>query len=64
MSNHATKSNLKNETKVYTSKFDKKADLVSLGATVDKLDKLDVDNLKLASIDLKKLSDAVEKEVV
>ena len=64
MSYHATISNLKNETKVYTSKFDIKADLVSLEATVDKLDKLDVDNLKLASIDLKELSDAVEKEVV
>ena len=55
---------LKKATSVDTSDFLNKVDLASLKTTVDKLDKLYVDKLKPASIDLKKLSHAVEKEVV
>ena len=38
--------------------------LTCLRTTVDKLDKLDVDKLEAVTVDLKELSDTVEKEVL
>ena len=69
MSNYATKSDLKNAISVVTSQCAKKGDLANLKSELDKLyiDKLaeiDGDKLKPAPIDLKKLSDAVDKKVV
>ena len=51
---------LKSVTRVCTSKLDKKVDLASLKS---KTDKLDVVKLDIIPADLKKLSDAVDKEV-
>ena len=53
MSDYATKANLKNATGVDTSKLAAKSDLASLKTEVDKID---VDKLKIAPIDLSKLS--------
>ena len=69
MFNYATKSDLKNATDVNTSKFAKRADLGSLNSENDKLhiDKLaepDVNKLKPVLVDLNKLSDVVDNEVL
>ena len=78
LSNYATKADLKNATGVDTSKFAEKVDLASLIFDVDKLknrpsglrslkskvDKLDVDKLVPAPVDLSKLSDVVKNCVV
>ena len=53
LSNHATKTDLKNVTHVYVSSFASKPDLASLKTEVDKLD-----------IDLAKLSNVVKNDVV
>ena len=69
MSNFATKSNLKNTTGVDISQFAEKDDLANLKSEVQKLDidklaKLDGDKLKPVLVDLKKLSDVVDKKAV
>ena len=61
LSNYATKANLKNTTGVDTSKFAKKVDLASLQSEIDKLD---IGKLETTPADLKKLSDAVDKEIL
>ena len=61
LSNYATKADLKNATGVDTSKFAKKVDLASLKSEIYKLD---VDKLETTPVDLKRLNDVVDKEVV
>ena len=69
-SNDGRKFDLKNTTGVGTSKFPKKIDLANLKPEVDLLDfdnklcELDANKLKAVHIDLKKLSDAVDKKLV
>ena len=58
MSNYATKTDLKNATRIDTSKLAAKSNLVSLKAEVDKLD---IDKLVLGPVDFSKLSDIVKK---
>ena len=77
MSNFATKSDLKSATSVDTWTFAQEADLVSFKTTVDeldadelnglnsvksKVDELDVDKLATVPVDLKKISDVVDKK--
>ena len=57
MSNYATKSDLKNVTHVDTSSFALKTNFDSLKAEVDKLN---IDKLAPAPVDLSKLSDVVK----
>ena len=57
LSNYATKADIKNISNVDTSSFALKSNLASLEIEVDKLD---IDKLVTASIDLSKLSDAVK----
>ena len=52
VSNYATKTNLKNESEVDTSKFAKKVDLASLKSIADKLD---IDQLKNVPTNLSNL---------
>ena len=61
LSSYATKSDLKNVTHVDVSSFASKIKLVSLENEVDKID---VDNLKTAPVDLAKLSDVVQNNIV
>ena len=61
LSSYATKAELKNTTGVDTSKLAAKSDLASLKAEVDKID---VEKLKAVPIDLSKLSNVVNNEVV
>ena len=61
LSNYATKTNLKNATGVDTSKLEAKSDFSGLKA---KVDKIDVGKLKFVLVDLGKLSDVVNNEVV
>ena len=61
LSNYATKADLKNATGVDTLKFAKKVDLASLKSEIYKLD---VDKLETTPVDLKRLNDVVDKEVV
>ena len=61
MSNYATKTDLKNVTLVDTSSFALKTNLANLKIEVDKLD---IDKLAPAPVDLSKLSDAVKTDVV
>ena len=65
LSNYATKFDLKNTTGVDTLQFSKKDDLDNLKLEVDKLDidkleKLNADELKPVPTDLNKLSDVVK----
>ena len=57
LSNYATKTDLKNVTHVDTSRFALKINLTSLKSEVDKLD---IDKLEPAHVDLSKLSDVVK----
>ena len=57
LSNYATKADIKNISNVDTSSFALKSNLASLETEVDKID---IDKLVTASIDLSKLSDAVK----
>ena len=59
--NYATKTDLKNITHVDVSSLANKTNLASLKAEVDQLD---TDKLKTAPVDLAKLSNVVENEVV
>ena len=61
MYNYATKTDLKNVTRVDTSTFALKTNLSSLKTEVDKLD---IDKLAPVPLDLSKLSDTVENDVV
>ena len=60
-SNYATKIDLKNATGINTSKLAAKSNLVSLKPEVDKLY---IDKLVSAPVDLSKLSDVVKNDVV
>ena len=61
LSNYATKADLKNATGIDTYKLAAKSDLASLKAEVDKIG---VDRLKTVPVDLSKLSNAVNNDVV
>ena len=61
MSSYATKGEFKNAARVDTFKLAAKSDLVSLKAEIDKID---VYKLKTVLVDLSKLSNVVENEVV
>ena len=60
LSNYATKSDIKNIKHIDTSSFALKTNLASLKTEVDKLD---IDKLVPAPVDLSKLSDAVKNDV-
>ena len=59
--NYVTKADLRHATAVDTSKFAKKVDLASLKLEIDKCD---IGKLETTPVDLKRLSDVVDKEVV
>ena len=61
LSNYATKTDIKNISYVDTSSFALKTNLANLRTEVDKVD---IDKLAPAPVDLSKLSDAVKKDVV
>ena len=61
LTNYATKTDLKNITHVDTSSFASKTNLAALKREVDKID---VDKLKTAPVDLAKLINAVENDLV
>ena len=61
LSNHATKTDLKNVTHVDVSSFALKSNLASLKTEVGKLD---IDKLAPVPVDLSKLSDVVKNDVV
>ena len=61
LSNHATTAELKNATGVDTSKLAAKSDFARLKAEVDKID---VDKLKTVLVDLNKLRNIVNNDVV
>ena len=60
-SNYATKTNIKNISRIETSSFALKSNLASLKTEVDKLD---TDKLVPVPVDLSKLSDVVKSDVV
>ena len=73
LSNYATKTHLKNTTRVDISKLAAKFDLASLKAEIDKIDvdkiknyglKIMKNRLKTVPVDLSKLSNAVNNDVV
>ena len=68
LSNYATKTDLKNARGVDTLSFTKKTHLANLKTDLSslksKVAKLDVDKLLPASVDLSKLSDVVNNDVV
>ena len=61
LTNYATKTDLNNITHVDTSSFASKTNLAALKSEVDKID---VDELKTAPVDLAKLTNAVENDLV
>ena len=61
LSNYATKSDIKNISRVDTSSFALKTNLTSLKTEVDKLH---IDKLVTLPVDLSKLSDVVKNDVV
>ena len=61
LSNYATKTVLKNVTQVHVSNFTLKTNLASLKTEVDKLD---IDKLAPAPVDLSKLSNVFKNNVV
>ena len=61
LTNYATKTDLKNITPVDVSSFASKTNLAALKTEVDKID---VDKLKTAPVDLAKLTNAVENDLV
>ena len=58
---YATKTDLKNATEIDTSKLALKSKLAGLKAVIDRID---VDKLKTVPIDLRKLSNVVNNDVV
>ena len=61
LTNYATKTDLKNITHVDTSSYALKTNLAALKSEVDKID---IDKLKTSPVDLAKLTNTVEKDVV
>ena len=61
LSNYATQADIENISHVDTWNFELKANLANLKTEVDKLD---IDKLVPVPVDLSKLSDAVENDVV
>ena len=61
MANYATKNDVKNITHVDVSSFASKTNLVALKTEVDKID---ADKLKTVPVDLAKLSNVVDNDVV
>ena len=61
LSNYATKNDLKNITHVDVSSF---ASTTNLAALKSEVDKIDVDKLKTALVDLAKLTNAIENDLV
>ena len=61
LTNYATKTDLKNITHVDVSSFASKTDLAALKT---ELDKIDVDKLKIKPVDLDKLTNTVENDLV
>ena len=61
LTNYTTKIDLKNITLVDVSSF---ASKTNLAASKSEVDKIDVDKLKTAPVDLAKLTNAIEKDVV
>ena len=61
LTNYATKNDLKNITHVDVSSFASKTNLATLKSEVDKID---VDKLKTAPVDLAKLTNAIENDLV
>ena len=61
MANYATKDDVKNITHVDVSSFASKTNLAALKTEVDKID---ADKLKTVPVDLAKLTNAVENDVV
>ena len=61
LANYATKDDVKNITHVDVSNFLSKANLAALKTEIDKID---VDKLKTAPVDLAKLTNAVENDLV
>ena len=61
LTNYATKTDLKNITHIDVSSFASKTNLAALKSEVDKID---VDKLKTAPLDLAKLTNAVENDLV
>ena len=61
LTNYATKTDLNNITHVDTSSFASKINLAALKTDVDKID---IDKLKTAAVDLAKLTNAVENDLV
>ena len=61
LTNYATKTDLKNITHVDVSSFASKTNLAALKTEVDKID---VDKLKTAPVDLAKLTNTVENDLV
>ena len=61
LTNYATKTDFNNITHVDTSSFASKTNLAALKTEVDKVD---IDKLKTAAIDLAKLTNAVENDLV
>ena len=61
VSNHATKTDLKNVTHIYPSSFALKTNLASLKTEADKLN---IDKLAPVLVDLSKLSDVAKNNVV
>ena len=61
LTNYATKTDLKNITHIDVSSFASKTNLAALKTEVDKID---VDNLKTAPVDLAKLTNAIENDLV
>ena len=61
MANYATKTDLKNITHVDVSSFARKTNLAALKTEVDKID---ADKLKTTPVDLAKLTNTFEKDVV
>ena len=60
LTNYATKNDLKNITHVDVSSFASKTNLAALKSEVDKID---VDKLKRAPVDLAKLTNAIENDL-
>ena len=61
LTNYATKTDLKNITHVDVSSFASRTNLVALKTEVDKID---ADKLKTVPVDLAKLTNAVENDLV
>ena len=61
LSNYATKNDLKNITHLDISSFASKTNLAALKSEVDKID---VDKLKTTPVDLAKLTNAIENDLV